>query len=100
MKKLFITRQMMVMALFTIHCLLFVSPARAQLSSNPDKFLGNITTSGQIDWGKEKFYTLWNQITPENESKWASVQGGGQNSWNWGGVDNINKYANQHNFPF
>ena len=43
---------------------------QAQLSSNPDKFLGNITTSGQIDFGTEKFYQLWNQITPENETKW------------------------------
>ncbi len=73
---------------------------QAQLSTNPDKFLGNITTSGQIDWGNEKFYQLWNQITPENETKWASVQGGGQNSWNWGSVDNINNYAKNHNFPF
>jgi GH35 family endo-1,4-beta-xylanase len=74
--------------------------ANAQLNSNPDKFLGNITTSGQIDWGKEKFYQLWDQITPENETKWSSVQGGGQNSWNWGSVDNINTYAKNHNFPF
>ena len=79
---------------------LCTAQANAQLSSHPDKFLGNITTSGQIDWGKEKFYTLWNQITPENETKWASVQGSGQNSWNWGSVDNIRNYANQHNFPF
>ncbi|MCR5577738.1 MAG: endo-1,4-beta-xylanase [Prevotella sp.] len=79
---------------------LCTAQANAQLSSNPDKFLGNITTSGQIDWGKEKFYTLWNQITPENETKWASVQGGGQNSWNWNSIDNIKKYAQLHNFPF
>ncbi|MBR4388989.1 MAG: endo-1,4-beta-xylanase [Prevotella sp.] len=74
--------------------------ASAQLSSNPDKFLGNITTSGQIDWGSERFYQLWNQITPENESKWNSVQGGGQNSWNWGSIDNIDNYAKNHHFPF
>jgi len=72
---------------------------KAQLSSNPDKFLGNITTSYQIDYGKEKFYTLWNQITPENESKWASVEGT-RGSYNWGNCDNINTYAKQHNFPF
>ena len=73
---------------------------QAQLSSNPDKFLGNITTSGQIDFGTEKFYQLWNQITPENETKWESVQRNSQNSWNWGSVDNINNYAKNHNFPF
>ena len=74
--------------------------ANAQLSKNPDKFLGNITTSGQVDYGKEKYYTLWNQITPENESKWSSVQGSSQTSWNWGGVDNCVNYAKNHNFPF
>lgn len=74
--------------------------ANAQLNSNPDKFLGNITTSGQIDWGAEKFYQLWDQITPENESKWASVQRSGQNSWSWDGVDNIDSYAKDHHFPF
>ena len=79
---------------------LTATTASAQLSSNPDKFLGNITTVGQIDYGNEKYYELWNQITPENESKWESVQGGGQTSWNWTGCDNIYKYAKQNNFPF
>ena len=72
---------------------------QAQLSSNPDKFLGNITTSGQIDFGTEKFYQLWNQITPENETKWESVQRNSQNSWNWGSVDNINNYAKNDLLP-
>jgi hypothetical protein len=65
-----------------IACLMLlpVAEADAQLSSNPDKFLGNITTSGQIDWGNEKFYQLWNEITPENETKWASDEGAGRGS--------------------
>lgn len=75
-------------------------PATAQLSSNPDKFLGNITTDYNVDYGNEPFYTLWNQITPENESKWSSVQGWGRYSWNWGGVDNCVNYARNHGFPF
>ncbi len=74
--------------------------AAAQLSGNPDKFLGNITTRYQVDYGDEKYYTLWNQITPENESKWSSVQGGGRSSFSWGGVDNAYNYAKQHKFPF
>ena len=73
--------------------------ASAQLSSNPDKFLGNITTSYNVDYGNEKYYTLWNQITCENESKWASVEGN-NNSFNWGGSDNAYNYAKSHNFPF
>lgn len=78
---------------------LFALQATAQLSSNPDKFLGNITTSYQIDYGSEKFYQLWNQITPENESKWDQIEGN-RNSFTWGNCDRIYKYAKQHNFPF
>src|SRR5574344_741480 len=78
---------------------LFSIKANAQLSSNPDKFLGNITTSYSVDYGNEKFYTLWNQITPENESKWASIEGQ-RGSFSWGGCDNAFNYAKSHNFPF
>ena len=74
--------------------------ASAQLSSNKDKFLGNITTSYQVDYGKEKFYTLWNQITPENESKWDAIEGSRRGSFNFSGADNAYNYAKQHNFPF
>ena len=54
---------------------LFALPSAAQLSSNPNKFLGNITTSYNVDagGGVPKYYTLWNQITCENESKWSSA---------------------------
>lgn len=85
--------------LLTLAALLCCLGAKAQLSSNPDKFLGNITTSYQVDYGKEKFYTLWNQITCENESKWASIEGN-NNSFNFGGSDNAYNYAKSHNFPF
>ena len=71
---------------------------KAQLSSNPDKFLGNITTSYQVDYGKEKYYTLWNQITCENESKWGSVEGT-RNSYNWG-CDKAFNYAKSHKFTY
>ena len=73
---------------------------KAQLSSNPDKFLGNITTSYQIDYGNTKFYALWNQITPENESKWDQIEGSKRGSFNWGNCDRIYKYAKLYKFPF
>ena len=76
------------------------TPANGQLSSNPDKFLGNITTSYNVDYGKEKFYTLWNQITPENESKWGSIEGSRRGSFSWSGCDNAYNYAKNHSFPF
>ena len=72
----------------------------AQLSSNPYKFLGNITTSYNVDagGGVPKFYELWNQITCENESKWASVEGT-RGTFNWG-CDNAFNYAKKHDFTY
>ena len=74
--------------------------AQAQLSSNPYKFLGNITTSYNVDagGGVPQYYTLWNQITCENESKWSSVEGS-RGNFNWGS-DKAFNYAKQHNFTY
>lgn len=76
--------------------------ASAQLSTNPDKFLGNITTGWQssMDYNGFKFSDYWNQVTPENGSKWGSVQPNNPNSFSWGGADTAYKYAKQHGFPF
>lgn len=84
-----------------IACWLSIGSMQAQLSSNPDKFLGNITTRGAVDagGGVPAFYNLWNQITCENESKWASVEGT-RNSYNWTGADRAFNYAKQHNFTY
>lgn len=78
---------------------LFCGEAKAQLSSNPDKFLGNITTSGSVDYGNEKFYKLWNQITPENETKWDAIEPS-RGNFNFSGADRSANYAKQHGFPF
>lgn len=81
-------------------CLFTSIGAQAQVSSNPYKFLGNITTSYNVDagGGVPAYYTLWNQITCENESKWASVEGN-RGSFNWGS-DKAFNYAKQHNFTY
>ena len=78
---------------------MFAFPVAAQLSSNPYKFLGNITTRGTVEagGGVPKYYTLWNQITCENESKWSSVEGS-RGNFNWSGADNAFNYAKQHHF--
>ena len=95
--KYFLHRVLIVSVLF---CASFVTnPVNAQLSQNPDKFLGNITTWGQIDYGAEKYYTLWNQITPENESKWGSVEGT-KGAYNFSGADRIFNYAKENNFTY
>ena len=79
--------------------LVSVTGMKAQLSSNPDKFLGNITTRGSVDYGSEKFYQLWNQITPENETKWDAIERS-RGSFSFGSADNSANYAKTHKFPF
>ena len=73
----------------------------AQISSNPNKFLGNITTRGNVEagGGVPSYYKLWNQITCENESKWSSVEGN-RGTFNWSGADRAFNYARQHGFTY
>jgi GH35 family endo-1,4-beta-xylanase len=59
-------------------------------------FVGNITTSGSV---RSDFAQYWNQITPENEGKWGSVEYS-RDSYNWGGLDAVHNYAKQHNLLF
>ena len=42
------------------------------LADGAAKFVGNITTRGAV---RSDFTQLWNQITAENECKWASIEG-------------------------
>ncbi|QMV16717.1 endo-1,4-beta-xylanase [Vibrio spartinae] len=63
---------------------------------NGKKFVGNITTSGQV---RGDFARYWDQITPENEGKWGSVERT-RDVYNWSGVDASYNYAKQHNIPF
>jgi len=45
------------------------------------------------------FITYWDQITPENEGKWGSVEGT-KDQMNWSGLDRVHDYAKQHSIPF
>lgn len=60
------------------------------------KFVGNITTNNAVRAG---FATYWNQITPENEGKWGSVQPS-QGNFNWSALDSIHNFANSNNVIF
>jgi len=68
----------------------------AQLSKNPNKFLGNITTAYSV---RSDFNNYWNQLTPENETKWASIEGT-RDVYNWTTVDKEYQYCKDHNFAF
>jgi GH35 family endo-1,4-beta-xylanase len=41
----------------------------------------------------------WDQITPENEGKWAAVEGT-RNNYNWDGVEAVYDFAKENNIPF
>ena len=80
---------------------MFSTGAGAQISTNQNKFLGNITTRGNVEagGGVPQYYKLWNQITCENESKWASVEGT-RGVFNWSGADNAFNYAQKNDFTY
>lgn len=60
------------------------------------QFVGNITTRRQV---RGDFLQYWNQITPENEGKWGSVERT-QGTLNWSALDTIYKFAQDNNIPF
>lgn len=76
--------------------LLVTATSQAQLAKGANKFLGNITTRGQV---RSDFLSLWNQITGENEHKWGSVEGT-RDRMNWGGGDGIANFAKENNIPW
>jgi endo-1,4-beta-xylanase len=71
------------------------SSSRSSSIANTKKFVGNITTSGAV---RSDFTRYWNQITPENETKWGSVEGT-RDVYNWSSIDRIYSYARQNNIP-
>ena len=71
------------------------SSSRSSVAPFTRKFVGNITTSGAV---RSDFINYWNQITPENEGKWGSVEAT-RDQYNWAPLDRIYEYARQHNIP-
>jgi endo-1,4-beta-xylanase len=60
-----------------------------------EKFLGNVIAT-KVPPG---FSTYWNQVTPENASKWGSVEEK-RDTMNWSNVDLIYEYCRENNMPF
>jgi endo-1,4-beta-xylanase len=76
--------------------LLFNSKSISQpLASGYNKFIGNVA-GGIPDASFEKY---WNQVTPENSSKWGSVEGT-RDVYNWSACDQAYDYAKSKGFPF
>ena len=66
------------------------------LADGAAKFVGNITTNGQV---RSDFTSLWNQITAENECKWASIEGT-RGRYNWSGCDAAYNWAKNNGGHF
>ena len=66
------------------------------LADGAAKFVGNITTRGQV---RSDFGQYWNQITAENECKWASIEGSRGNR-NFSGCKAAYNWAKQNGGHF
>jgi endo-1,4-beta-xylanase len=67
------------------------------LAEGREKFFGNIINDGAkvpANW-----LGLWNQVTPENAGKWASVEGV-RNNYQWANLDKIYQFAKSNGLPF
>jgi endo-1,4-beta-xylanase len=64
------------------------------------KFVGNITTGNSVDPSGLKFYKYWDQISPENQGKWGSVQSSPTSAFNWGSLDSIYSYTQTNHIIF
>lgn len=67
----------------------------APLAHDLDKFLGNIYSNSQL----QNFAYYWNQVTPENAGKWASVEGT-RDQMNWADLDAAYELARDNGYPF
>ena len=74
---------------------LFSQPAAAQMAAGKAKFVGNVTGNSV----PANFGTYWNQVTPENATKWGSVEGT-RGTMNWAGADAAYNWAQTNGYKF
>ena len=65
-----------------------------------DRYVGNITTGNSVDVSGLTYHKYWNQITPENQGKWGSVQSTPSSSFNWASLDSIYNYTETNKIIF
>lgn len=81
-----------VLALITAIC----APldANAQLADGHYKFLGNVYATSQM----ENWEQYWNQVTPENDGKWGSVEAN-RDRMTWDALDAMYAWAKSNGYP-
>jgi endo-1,4-beta-xylanase len=75
--------------------LFMVANANAQIANGKSKFLGNIIANDVPG----NFSTYWNQVTPENGTKWGEVEGT-RNQMNWTAADRAYNFARANGYKF
>ena len=93
MKKVISTATKVAAVAFAMSTFSFAGPG---LADGAAKFVGNITTHNQV---RSDFTQLWNQITAENECKWASIEGK-RGQFSWGGCDAAYNWAKNNGGHF
>jgi len=95
MRKRFVKYMSIIAMLFSLVAAFAAAPVTAGIADGHSKFLGNII-AGSVPGN---FGNYWNQVTPENGTKWGSVEGT-RNVMNWGNADMIYNYAQNNGMPF
>ena len=93
----FLKKMASAIAILSLLFLGHTTDLKAQMASCYSKFVGNIWYNGTMPLHYDQYF---NQLTPENATKWASVQGGDSNSWNWGDATSMYNYCKSHGNPF
>ncbi|WP_421795987.1 endo-1,4-beta-xylanase [Haliscomenobacter sp.] len=74
----------------------YSAPAtQVPIATGKSKFLGNVYAGHALP----DFEKYFNQVTPENSGKWASVEVQ-RDSFNWAALDQARQFAKTNNFPF
>lgn len=76
-------------------CVSLPMQATAQMAAGKSKFVGSAMGGS----APSNFATYWNQVTPENATKWGSVEGT-RNVMNWGQAHVAYDYAVARGFKF
>lgn len=73
----------------------FTVSQNANAAMSHSKFCGNIMST----YVPSDFDTYWNQVTPENATKWGSVEST-RGNMNWSNADLIYNHAKSKGYPF
>ena len=81
-------------AVLAVMSLLVSAPAEAGMATG-SKFVGNVINGPSAP---ATFASYWNQVTPENDGKWGSVEAT-RGTMNWANLDSIYTYAGSQSLP-